>query len=462
MTNTKRALLTSIFAMLLCFSMLLGTTFAWFTDEATSTGNNIVAGTLDIALYQVEYDKVTEITNSGPLFGTDIVWAPGHNHSVDLKIVNEGNLTLDWKMKMIPAGGAATIAEPTTGAELAEVIDVYLIKDSIKLPLGTLADILQDNVTIASGEMKKGDIESFTLVMEMKGEEAGNAYQGKSVGAFDIKLFAEQSGRTRVKNTTELYSAIENGDTIVIVDDFATPTNGDTLLRAEAGKYIDVDGNGSTITTSGIGTKPGSGDYGYVGFIPANGEGAIVRDLKVVGSGFVEVGHHPGKEDDEEEGSVGGTYIIDKLVIKDLTSTLWIENGGNLISPAFSHYGHAVMTDCVMTGTTNLKDGYKPYDAAFVNTTTTTIYGGQYGKVYLANQAHVTIDGGAVIDVIDSYAITYGNLGKLTICADAKVGTINLDAPGNYKPALVIEDGAEVGKIVYEGIEYTAAEWMAR
>ena len=460
--NTKRALLTSILAMLLCFSMLLGTTFAWFTDEATSTGNNIIAGTLDIALYQVESNKITEIKDSGPLFGEDLLWAPGHNHSVDLKIVNEGNLTLDWKMKMIPAGGAATIAESTTAAELAEVIDVYLIKENIKLPLGTLADILQNNVTIASGEMRKGDAESFTLVMEMKGEEAGNAYQGQSVGSFTIKLFAEQSGRTRVKNINELYSAIENGDTIVIVDDFTTPTNTDALFYAPSGKYIDVDGNGSTITTSGIGTKPGSGDYGYVGFIPADGEGATVRNLKVVGSGFVEVGHHPGTEDDGEEGSTGGTYIIDELVIENLISTLWITEGGKPISTAFTHYGHAVMTDCVMTGTTTLKDGYKPYDAGFVNKTTTTIYGGQYGTIYLSAQAHVTVSDGTVIDTIDSCAITTSNLGKLTICAGAKVGTINLTPPGNYKPALVIEEGAEIGKIVYQDVEYTVAEWLAR
>lgn len=451
MTNTKRALLTSIIAMLLCFSMLLGTTFAWFTDEATSTGNNIVAGTLDIALYHVENGKETLITDSSdPLFGTDIVWAPSHEHVVDLKIVNEGNLALEWKMKIQPA---------TEVGELAEVINVYLLKGNRRIPLDTLANILKNDRPIESGEMKNyGDTESFSIAMEMQ-KDAGNEYQDKSAGAFNITVIAEQSSRTRVKNITELYDAIKNGKPSIIVSNINTPANTESLFTAEAGKHIDVDGNGSTITTNGVGTRPGSDgsegsyDYGYVGFIPANGEDATIRDLKVAGSGFVEVGHY--KE------SVGGNYIIDKLVIKNLTATLWIENCGNLIAPAFSHYGHAVMTDCVMTGTTNLKDGYKPYDAAFVNTTTTTIYGGQYGKVYLANQAHVTIDDGAVIDVIDSCAITTNNLGNLTICAGVKVGTINL-IPYGYSPALVIEDGAEVGKIVYEGIEYTAAEWMAR
>ena len=39
MTNvkiTKRALLASVIAILICFTMLIGTTFAWFTDSVES------------------------------------------------------------------------------------------------------------------------------------------------------------------------------------------------------------------------------------------------------------------------------------------------------------------------------------------------------------------------------------------------------------------------------------------
>jgi hypothetical protein len=104
-----------------------------------------------------------------------------------------------------------------------------------------------------------------------------------------------------------------------------------------------------------------------------------------------------------------------------------------------------------MTGTTSLHDGYKPYDAAFVNKTQTTIYGGQYGTIYLSAQAMVTVEDGAVIDVIDSCAITSTSYGKLTIGEGAKVGTINLTPTGAYKPAIAIKAGAEVGTIVYEG-----------
>ncbi|MBR6546106.1 MAG: SipW-dependent-type signal peptide-containing protein, partial [Clostridia bacterium] len=58
MTNktTKRALLSSVLALALCFTMLLGTTFAWFTDSVTSSGNKISSGTLKIDLELLEKD----------------------------------------------------------------------------------------------------------------------------------------------------------------------------------------------------------------------------------------------------------------------------------------------------------------------------------------------------------------------------------------------------------------------
>ena len=71
MTNTKRtkrALLSSVVALLLCFSMLIGTTYAWFTDSVTSAGNKIVAGTLDVQLLMDAdvdgtYDDISDSTS---------------------------------------------------------------------------------------------------------------------------------------------------------------------------------------------------------------------------------------------------------------------------------------------------------------------------------------------------------------------------------------------------------------
>ena len=48
--STKRALLTSVLALLMCVAMLIGATFAWFTDTASTGVNKIQAGNLDVAL----------------------------------------------------------------------------------------------------------------------------------------------------------------------------------------------------------------------------------------------------------------------------------------------------------------------------------------------------------------------------------------------------------------------------
>lgn len=46
--NTKRSFITSMLAMLTCLTMLIGTTFAWFTDTASTAVNKIQSGTLDV------------------------------------------------------------------------------------------------------------------------------------------------------------------------------------------------------------------------------------------------------------------------------------------------------------------------------------------------------------------------------------------------------------------------------
>ena len=111
MTNaksTKRALLTSVVAMILCFTMLLGTTFAWFTDSVSSNGNVIQSGTLDVKLFQHFENTSVEITDSSdPIFGkidsesanansADTLWEPGKTQTVYLSIKNDGSLALKY------------------------------------------------------------------------------------------------------------------------------------------------------------------------------------------------------------------------------------------------------------------------------------------------------------------------------------------------------------------------------
>ena len=101
MTNsksTKRALLTSALALLMCVTMLVGATFAWFTDTASTGVNKIVSGNLDVKLmYSTDMQTWKEATDQTKLFDDNALWEPGYTQVVYLKIVNAGKLALKYE-----------------------------------------------------------------------------------------------------------------------------------------------------------------------------------------------------------------------------------------------------------------------------------------------------------------------------------------------------------------------------
>ena len=97
---TKRALLTSVMALVMCVVMLVGTTFAWFTDTASTGVNKIQAGNLDIELaYKDSTMEAFKLANRDtPVFNENALWEPGHVEYVVLKVSNAGNLALKYKL----------------------------------------------------------------------------------------------------------------------------------------------------------------------------------------------------------------------------------------------------------------------------------------------------------------------------------------------------------------------------
>ena len=99
--STKRALISSTLALLMCVAMLIGTTFAWFTDTASTGVNKIQAGNLDVEL---EYKNSTtngefkEAKKETPVFDNNALWEPGHVEYVVLKVSNAGSLALKYKL----------------------------------------------------------------------------------------------------------------------------------------------------------------------------------------------------------------------------------------------------------------------------------------------------------------------------------------------------------------------------
>ena len=105
--GTKRALLTSVLALVLSLAMLAGTTFAWFTDTASTGVNRIVSGNLDVGLQYWgvgEDGKKTWLTaeKSEELFDKNALWEPGYTQIAYLKVKNNGNLALTYAMQITP------------------------------------------------------------------------------------------------------------------------------------------------------------------------------------------------------------------------------------------------------------------------------------------------------------------------------------------------------------------------
>lgn len=135
MTNgksLKRALLSSAFSLIICVAMLIGTTFAWFTDTASTGVNKIQAGNLDVALEMKDGDNWVSAEGKTLTFKTkdnraadQILWEPGCTYELpQLRVVNKGNLALKYKIQITGIQG---------DAKLNDVID-WTINDAPHQP----------------------------------------------------------------------------------------------------------------------------------------------------------------------------------------------------------------------------------------------------------------------------------------------------------------------------------------
>ena len=202
--STKNALISAILVLCMAFTGLLGTTFAWFTDSVTSSGNKIVAGTLkvDLELMDKNGNWNSLKGESKPIFDENAKWEPGYTEIKLLKIENEGSLALTWM---------TVLTKYEEISALAEVIDVYVrdygvLDDAAASELtypqyrnlagytlvGTAAEFLSTLSATTKGTLEAGQSAYLGLALKMR-TDAGNEYQGLSLGGtFDITVLATQ------------------------------------------------------------------------------------------------------------------------------------------------------------------------------------------------------------------------------------------------------------------------------
>ena len=172
---TRRALFTSVVAIFVCITMLIGTTFAWFTDTASTAVNKIQAGTLDIQLLDEQGNSLEGTTLSWQKAAghesDEVLWEPGCTYKLQpIVIKNAGNLALKYKIVITGIRG---------DAELNDVIEWTITNN------GQIYAVDQE-VSLAAN-----DFTTLTISGHMV-ESAGNEYRGKSIDGIGITVVATQ------------------------------------------------------------------------------------------------------------------------------------------------------------------------------------------------------------------------------------------------------------------------------
>ncbi len=189
MTNsksTKRALITSALAIFMCVAMLIGTTFAWFTDTASTGVNKIQAGNLDIEL-QMKDNNDNWVNAEGktlpflvegkiPAEGTQILWEPGCTYYVpEVRVLNKGKLAVKFEYvnKLLGVTG-----------KLAEVLEPVF-----KAPTDTDGT----DINIESAVLKPGEASPAWSFGYHMLETAGNEYQNATATGMCLTVVATQA-----------------------------------------------------------------------------------------------------------------------------------------------------------------------------------------------------------------------------------------------------------------------------
>ena len=372
---TKRALLTSVTALVMCVVMLVGTTFAWFTDTASTGVNKIQAGNLDVDIIGEDGKSLDGKTLSFKNVNdkTDILWEPGATFFTQgFQIVNKGNLALKYKV----------VVSGTTGdAKLLEAIDFAVVTDNTKkdaeaVPFAEEGKLLNKGDTAPESAATDTGAKAYYYLRGHMKEEAGNEYKNLTMDGISITVYATQYthendsfGPDYDKNATyyPVLDAAGMKDALVNGGNIKVDANVDPSEVLVVAKDTTIDMNGKTIANTNEVWKDDTNSWSLI----SARENA---DLTITGNGTFKA-----KEND--------CYAVD---VQDSTATVTIENGtfiGNI---------HAVY---VYEGTAYIKGGFysvqqKYPDASKANEFVLNCYDANYKN----GTAKIIVTGGTFVN----------------------------------------------------------------
>ena len=477
--STKLALLTSVLALLMCVTMLVGATFAWFTDTASTAVNKIQAGTLNVDIVDKNGDSLDgkslsfkDVNNN-----TDILWEPGATFNLDsFKIVNKGNLAFKYKVIISGVNG---------NAKLLEAIDFFVkIGDAEKVALADWDGILLPDGEAATDTMDAGTTSAITISGTMK-KEAGNEYQGLSIDGIGITVYATQytyendsNGNTYDQNATYgagatiiglngTYDSLtaaakawrESKGVVTSGSTFGMNTLGtvDSITWVVSGEVATGDGEG-VIGNNGAGQSILGGGY----FTPSVTVNNIiikgVNDAKIAKTGDKYLVSAAGKNVVYENITFVDTVKIDSNPANLTFKNCKFEAGFRM--PHSATNGNVTIENCTFTGNES-SSGYAIFaqgNMASFKINGNTVSNCQRGiNVQAGNNAVVTINGNSITNIIGKTAdgFTYGEAIQLT---SAKTFTVTNNTISDVAVnALHIYNGCAADSIVIKDNNISAA-----
>lgn len=362
---TKRALISSTLALLMCVAMLIGTSFAWFTDTASTGVNKIVSGNLKVDIIGAKSDSHIEKLNFTKAAGAEseaLLWEPGCRYLTEgFRIANKGNLALKWKAEInkdnIVDGKAAPTAKD--GKSLLDVIDFYVVT---KAADGTETAVAIENFT---GKLAAnvGKSETYYIKGVMQ-TTAGNDYQDLTLDGITITVYATQdtvendsfdnqydkNAGYPVASAAEMKEALANGGIVSVNKDIKTDNIGDNVADR-----ITI----SQPTTLNLDAKIISPDD-----MANNSKNfcALIVDadttINAGENGGIDTGRNGGYALNVRKGAnltiTGGSYYGGGTAVQVQEGTLTI-TGGHFAVEAFGEpYGYNFLLNCIDTA---YKDG---------------------------------------------------------------------------------------------------------
>ena len=264
MKSKKSALLLSFTSLLICFAMLVGSTFAWFTDTATTGVNQIQTGNLDVELeYSTNFVDWAKVDNTTKVFDENALWEPGRTEVVYLRVKNAGNLALKYTLGLGNVNGKAgkNVAGKTyflrdyvkMGA--VEATGAYADREEAIKAVSAVADTIGaiGEKGVVGETLKTGEEKIYAMVVYMPttvGNEANPKYDKDNYWAsrvtFGVAVNATQATVESDSFNNTYDAGAEYLDAVTI-----TPANAPDYLD---GKYGSIDGKTLILAAGDYGT----------------------------------------------------------------------------------------------------------------------------------------------------------------------------------------------------------------